>query len=248
MFDIPGRALCQELLGQFDEGMDQLRSAKTNLIGDLTGKITELQNTIYSPLNDLQNSVSEALDNMESMVPDFSAAGAAIQEITDILQACSVLDEKYEGNPANALQNLTDSLFDGANDIMDSIFGAVPELDLARGLNDLLNRGADFDLENLIPGMDSMLNCLSSVCGSDVSSRIDQMNDIMGELNLTDSGSFDLEGIMDSAGLGADAKEGLTNVTSTVTTVKANITQSVTDGISSVKSAQAAISGRFSLL
>jgi len=240
---LPTEQICQKMLGDLDDGLSTLESAKNNVLGDINSAISSMESAIFTPIDELESAANNVLSQMESMVPDFGDVNV-LSEISDMISACTHLETNY-GDASGLLGSLTDTIFDGANDIMGSIFGAVPELDIANALNDLIGKATDFDLGNLVPGLDSIINCLSSVCGSDVSSRIDRMNGLMGDMNLGDDGSFDLDSIMDSAGLGDSAKAGLSNVTNTVGTVKQNITSSISNGISSVKSAA---SGRFNLL
>jgi len=174
------------------------------------------------------------LPNISLNLPDINLPGISFGDIFD--GPADAISGLFDRMNIGAITDFAESLQDGASDLLNSIYSGMPELGIANALNDLLDSVSVFNFMDLIPKMDGLLNCLSSICGRDVQSRMDNMNSLVSDLYLNDDGSMNLGSMMDSAGLDADKIASLTGVTDTVTTVKANITTSINDGISFAKS------------
>lgn len=224
---LPTESVCQDMLGQFDSSMSMVGMAERGLKGELRGVSSMLSNATYAPLSNVQNASNLAMSQMGNVIPVFN--NTTFDEMLNVINSCSSLAGK---NPLDLLNQMTGSLLASADNLIGDLFSSIPQLDVGNALSGLLDKfGVDgLNFTEMIPSMDGILNCLSSVCGSDVSSRIDSMNDITGRLKIKDSGDFDMDSVMGDVGLGANEMQGLTEITNVKQSFKANIKSSVSSG------------------
>ncbi len=215
---------CKKMLSDFDGMLDTVKTAK----GASQGMMSALENQLNSYVPDPGlNDIIDMIDN--APVPDFSNTDA-----DNLISSCTFLGNLF-GSANDLMKSVSGTLLGAASDILGNLSSL--DVDLALNFDAISDLFGSFDLAGLIPGMDGLLNCLSAVCGSDVSSRIDEMNGLMDDMHLADDGSFDADELMDVAGLDSNAKTNLTNIKSSVTGFKGNAQASMASSITRVRSA-----------
>ena len=104
------------------------------------------------------------------------------------------------------------------------IGSSLPELNVGSTIGGIMDQFSNLGLDSTIPSMDSMLNCLSMICGVNVDSRISSMNSMASSMNVTEFGSLDVDTIYNTAGLTPLQVSSMNSTMSTINSVKSNIT------------------------
>jgi hypothetical protein len=213
------QAVCKHLLGELDGNLNKIRGAMKTLKRDFGSLKLSLGD--YIPTED----ISAVLDMVSNVpIPDFGEGGG---ELMDMITSCTYLEgSPFLSNPGSAAASMIGAFVDAAYDVLGEISSI--DLDMSLNLNRLTDKLGAFDLTSAIPGADKIINCLSSICGTDVSDQIDEMNALMNDMNLGDDGNLDSAGLFDSIGLSTNAKDNLNGAGSAIGGLKDRVTGSVT--------------------
>ena len=205
-------------LGSMMGNLDQIKSAMGSPMSMLKGELSKLEGGVASPVGDMEDGLeavtSAATDSIPS-IPDVS-------DIEDILKDGSIL----QGNLLSGLQSpasLISGFLDQAIGIIGDAIGSVLDLlgDLLEApaaflINQINNLLEGFGLGSLLAELDGLFNCLDSVCGTDVSGDIDQVNGILDALNLDEVGKFDITKITDGMNIPTDVMKNVTSLADTI--------------------------------
>jgi len=218
-------------LGSMMGNLDQIKSAMSSPMSMLKEELSKLEGGVASPVGDMEDGLeavtSAATDSIPS-IPDVS-------DIEDILKDCSIL----QGNLLSGLQSpasLISGFLDQAIGIIGDAIGSVLDLlgDLLEApaaflINQINNLLEGFGLGSLLAELDGLFNCLDSVCGTDVSGDIDQVNGILDALNLDEVGKFDITKITDGMNIPTDVIKNVTTLADTIKEETAKSKEGLTD-------------------
>jgi len=229
---LPTDAICQQMLAQFDKGLALANMAKRSLEGQLSTITNQLNSfTNFSALQDIEDAAHNALDMFGSNLPDFSNVGS-YNEFLDVINSCNFLkNDKKLSDPLKLLNSLQSSLLSGASSILDDAFDLIPEIQLGNALNGIIDKFGTkgFNFSESIPGLDGVLTCLSAICGEDISSRLNELQDLTDTLKIKDDGSFNMDQVMDDAGIGSQ-RENFSKITDTAQGMATSSTDAVSQG------------------
>jgi hypothetical protein len=185
-----------DTLGSFD----QMYSAVKGPMNDLTKAMGKLSDVVPSSSNDITNGIGDIESAATAAVPDIPD----VSDIESILQDCGLLQGDLLSGLSNVADLIAGYIEQAIGIVTDAISGV---LDL---LGDLLEAPAAFIMDqinkllglfgvgDLLSYLDGLINCLDSVCGSDVSGAIDHVNYIVEDLHLNDAGEFDLDKMVET--------------------------------------------------
>jgi len=179
------------MLGRLDE-MKEVMSSPMSQLEDMMGG---LEDSAASPAGDIETGADSVADAASGAIPDIPDTS----EIEDIMASCFAMEDDLLGG-LSSITNMIGGFIDSVMEILgDAISGVLdllgdlleaPAAFLMEQINKLLEM---FDLGSLLSGLDGYLNCLDSVCGTDISNDIDYVNNMLEDLNLDDKGNFDLD-------------------------------------------------------
>ncbi len=206
------QGLCDSMVGTFDEGLATMRSAKSQLMGQI--------NTIIAMAGAL--SLEDPLKDVDDLIPDFSEfSNSDVQEMADMIEACTYLNthESYK-NRKNILRSLQSNLHGLINNIIDL---SDPAVLLAQAINTLSQQFGAFGLSSLIPNMDAILNCISEFCNVNSESRIKEMESLMTSLRVDNAGMFSRQSMYAEAGMTEEVFSRVESVINRMDSLKSNI-------------------------
>lgn len=203
MFDAKD-AVCDRLEDEFEKRMDILRKAK-ELSGDAMSALNDALGALTPTdgFNDLLNSIPE--------IPSFGDS-STLEEIKNMIAQCLFLSDNTQfSNPISLLKGIKDTIVSAGKGVISAL--NLPEVDAAMLMDQIkeLFGVNGLDLKSAVEAMDKILNCLSSVCGRETSTKITEMQSIMDDLRLTDTGDLNSDGIFSENGLSGEV---LTNIQS----------------------------------
>ncbi len=173
---------------------------------------------LYGAYTDAEQALKDEAD---------AAAAAAKKEFNDFTESISggsggwvssintfgkkVVDTAKEAGDYAA--DIMNGVGDGITASLDSLKASLPEL----GVDDL-REFIESQLDSLLidkikETIDQLIECLSAVCGKDMSSKIDEVNDMLENAGLDVEGKLDMDTLMDDAGLTDDHKENINEST-----------------------------------
>jgi len=205
-------------LGGAIGNLNQMKGIMNGPLSMLKNELGQLEGAAASPgnaLNDGLGAISDAATDSIPSIPDVSG-------IEDMLKDCNILQgDLLSGlqSPASLIGGFLDQATGIAGDAISGVLGLLgdlleaPAAFLVNQINDLLG---GFGVGSLLSELDGMLNCLDSMCGSDVSGQIDQVNGILDDLNLDDMGEFDIDKAMDGINIPSDVMENLSSLADTL--------------------------------
>ncbi len=203
-------SLCNRMEDEFNNHMDTLRKAR------------ELARDGMNALNNAIDSLvpTDDFNDLLNSVPDIGnvADQGVIDDLKNMIAQCTWLSGNMNFNdPTKILRGITGSMVDAAKALIGAL--AAPEIGVAMLMDTLkeLFGVNGLNLKAVIEAMDKILNCLSAVCGRETSGMVNEMQSIMDELHLTDSGELDSNGILSDKGVSGQV---LTNVENAQTKIK----------------------------
>lgn len=214
---------CEDLESQLDAGISSLTQAKATIDGalsevdallaifDLLASSTAEQ--ITNGIFDIQSAATDSIP----LIPDAS-------DMEDLINACTQFKVNFDlGSPrgiaedfankaANALGTAIGSAFD--------ILTGLPEFAISELLNGIEDILSQIQIPDLLGLLDGILECLDQVCGSDVSSEVDQIDDLLNGMSLDDSGLLDKSTIFSDSGISQDKIDDLTTIGDQIVSAK----------------------------
>lgn len=198
--------------------LDQLKYVIGSPTSLLRGELSKLNGATASSAYDIDygmNTISNAATNSIPSIPNVS-------DIEGILQDCNLLQGSILGglqSPAaivgGYLNQVTDAIGDAIYDTL-SALGNLLEAPAAFIINQINNLLKGFGIGSILSELDGLINCLDSICGTDVSWQIDTVNNLLNDLNLDEQGNFDINQAVDGMDIPYDVIENVSNIASTL--------------------------------
>ena len=139
--------------------------------------------------------------------------------------------------PSTLARSLTDYLKTNANSALEDIAAAIPtEFNLAKLLNELKNQANICGVNLMIPQTEQLLTCMSAICGTDITTRAQQLQNFIDKYSFNGTGEIDVAELLETQGLGKSAIQSVNSVINRVDTVMSDIDSAVSSGASRLKS------------
>lgn len=234
MSSIIKQGFCSKLTNEYDNRYTQINSTRSDLNSYInTLKLNIASNTGYAPHEYIRNYENDVESNINNMVPDLTQ----FDEIVDLINRCTFTkNDSMLSHPSTMTRNILNSVLSNANNFLHNLASLIPtEYALANTINNLMNHLKFFNMNLVIPESFQLLNCMSAICGTDISSRLSQLNSFLSLFNLTPLGTFDMVGFLTSELIPAPTIQSITRVTDQIVGVHSQINTSFTAGIDRLK-------------
>lgn len=200
---------CNKLLSEFENGIKIFENAASKLDAERRRLNEALKS--YIPTN---NFIIPHID-----LPDADD----YDRLMAIIQACLF----FKNHPRyHTSEGLINSCYGQLNCAINAIYGAGLEFALTFMIDDFNFGIKGFDLANLVPNLDGIINCLSVICDQDVQNKIDRVNNLVEGIGLNEDGTINKDDLYSQIP-GAGAQEQLKNCVDTVKTRKDDIASSI---------------------
>ena len=242
------RAICEKL-GYDSSGVlspaQQAKSGATSLISQAQAA---LNNYVESPQSVINNAKAGLTTNVATVLPGDTLVD--VQKVLAIINNCIYLSSSDSlSNPISLVTALLRSIRDKVGDFIDDYI-YIPEffsgkiLSLLQEIYGSVLPGAR-QVSNSLISSDYIINCLTNFCGGEFASKVSSLTtetqSLYTSLKIVDNplspnyGSLDTNSLYTAAGLGATAISKITDVTGTITGVKASGQSSIDSFVSNAK-------------
>lgn len=188
-------AICKQLLSEFDSKMADLARAQIDISNKLNEVTQNLSSLIPSDPFGLISSVESASTTAKGLVPDLSSTIGklnAINEIQNIISSCTFIQtDPILADAETMLGVLTKQYTSAIDDLAFAALSVYPELDIANKLTEINDMFETLSFKDEFTKMEGMLNCVSAICGTSISSRLSQLNSFKVSIRINATGKFD---------------------------------------------------------
>lgn len=228
------KGFCNKLTSEFDTRMNQLTAAEQQLDAKLKAlKIGIASVTGWSP-HDLIRNFEKSVDGaMDSLVPSLST----FDELVSLANACLFTkNDPMFKKPSTLAKSIKNSVKEEANTTLRSLASAInAEYSVSSLVSALKNQVKDNKLDTTLGQAAQALNCMSAICGTNITSRLTQLQNFMNKYNLSLTGEINVTAILSEEGLVPSIIQSIDRVTDKVENVMANIDNSFDAGVAALK-------------
>jgi hypothetical protein len=228
------KGFCNKLTSEFDSRMNQLTASEQQLDAKLKAlKIGIASVTGWSPhklIKDFEKNVDGA---MNSLVPALST----FDELAGLANACLFTkNDPMLKKPSTLAKSIKNSVKEEANTTLRSLASAIgAEYNVSSLITALKNQVKDNKLDTTLGQAAQALNCMSAICGTNITSRLTKLQNFMNKYNLSLTGEINVTEILSAEGLAPSIIQSIDRVTDKVEDVMANIDNSFDAGVAALK-------------
>ena len=230
--DIIHSSVCAKLQSTVDGIFGPLEALQKKLTADMNAAKDFLKKFDFSPGKLIHDQCQELLKkaNLDKMVPDLKK----FDQLVDMINACVFFSSNPTlGYPSSLARGIVVGIKSAANGIIRDITNGLPEFDsgaMLRSLSDQLGVGG-LNLRPIIKNLRDGLNCMNTLCGVDVTSRLQKLNGFLSSCCLTGTGTLDFNKLFTDAGLSPDKMNIMNNVMKTYDKIYARIDGAVDNAV-----------------
>jgi len=226
------KMVCNKLSKTFDNLVKPLEKSKKDinkLLNKANSKFDKLGS--FSGSSVIDDAINDIFNEIENSLPDINTG--SYDDIFDFIKNCTFLNsDSLFDNPFSLLSNCENSALDSFRDYLN---GLIPEFGIGNlfgDITDLLSFGGANISGNMF-NLDKIINCISSSCGGDFSSKLSDMVDVTNNLysgmNLISDpaslsyGLLDLNSIYSNFGMNSTEISGMTKIVTSIADNKTKI-------------------------
>jgi len=228
------KGFCNKLTSEFDTRMNQLTAAEQQLDAKLKAlKIGIASVTGWSPHALIRNFEKSVDGAMDSLVPSLST----FDELVSLANACLFTkNDPMFKKPSTLAKSIKNSVKEEANTTLRSLASAIgAEYNVSLLVTALKNQVKDNKLDTTLGQAAQALNCMSAICGTNITSRLTKLQNFMNKYNLSLTGEINVTAILSAEGLVPSIIQSIDRVTDKVEDVMANIDNSFDAGVAALK-------------
>jgi len=228
------KGFCNKLTSEFDTRMNQLTAAEQQLDAKLKAlKIGIASVTGWSPHALIRNFEKSVDGAMDSLVPSLST----FDELVSLANACLFTkNDPMFKKPSTLAKSIKNSVKEEANTTLRSLASAIgAEYNVSLLVTALKNQVKDNKLDTTLGQAAQALNCMSAICGTNITSRLTKLQNFMNKYNLSLTGEINVIAILSAEGLVPSIIQSIDRVTDKVENVMANIDNSFDAGVAALK-------------
>lgn len=225
---------CSKLTSEFDGRMKQLNNADAQLNNYLKSlRLNIATNTSWSPHANLRAFERSIASNINNLVPSLTT----FDEIVDLVNRCLFTkNDPMFSKPSTMAKALKDFVKSNSSALINSLASAIPtEINLSNALIALKGQLLTSRVNLVVPESMQALNCMSGICGTDITSRLYQLENFMSKYSITDLGEIDVKIMLAAEGLVEGQIKSVERVLNTVENVMDNIDNAFTSGVDRLK-------------
>jgi ribosomal protein S13 len=247
-------SLCNKLVSDFESVIGPATSALSTVKSEIQAAksaLNSLKGIGFSPSEDITNAANDLESDVNENIPQ--ADEEAIDEINDIVSNCAYFGEdELLKNPTAILKSMSKSAFDKMDELIEAV--PLPDFESGKLIDSLINKianqipdnPADLGISTSLQKADQLIDCLTSLCGSDFAttaqSYADQVEDLYDQLNIVGDpaspnyGKFDIDKLYDDVSLSVTEKVKMNSVVDSVQNIKSNASSSISSAVDTTKS------------
>jgi hypothetical protein len=180
--------ICSQTTAALDLALDNLYKYRYLLMKYNDEILNFFDDMVWNAEDTIINGANTVLSNLSSMVPDVSE----VDEITNILNVCVFFKEGSIPSASSLINSAVDSVYSNAESIIDGLVGVLDEFKIGGLLKSLENYISTYKIPNIVDKITKMLNCLDAICGVDITSRLQGLNQFLSDCYLDGSGQTTL--------------------------------------------------------
>jgi len=228
------KGFCNKLTSEFDTRMNQLTAAEQQLDSKLKAlKIGVASVTGWSPHVLIKNFETSVDGAMNSLIPSLET----FDELATLTNACLFTkNDPMLKKPSVVAKSIKNSVKEQANTTLRSLASAIgAEYNVSSLVTALKNQVKDNKLDTTLGQAAQALNCMSAICGTNITSRLTKLQNFMNKYNLSLTGEINVTAILSAEGLVPSIIQSIDRVTDKVEDVMANIDNSFDAGVAALK-------------
>ena len=228
------KGFCNKLTSEFDTRMNQLTAAEQQLDAKLKAlKIGIASVTGWSPHALIKNFETSVDGAMNSLIPSLET----FDELATLTNACLFTkNDPMFKKPSTLAKSIKNSVKEEANTTLRSLASAIgAEYNVSLLVTALKNQVKDNKLDTTLGQAAQALNCMSAICGTNITSRLTKLQNFMNKYNLSLTGEINVTAILSAEGLVPSIIQSIDRVTDKVEDVMANIDNSFDAGVAALK-------------
>lgn len=229
---IVSTAICSKITDEADALLMALEAYKGTLLSQLSALRNYLSGMSWSPSSAVNSAIDAVLNNMGNMVPDLSE----FDEVVQMIYTCVFLQNSSSLSTPSALaRSISQKVIDNADSQISTVTSSLPEFEGGK-LYESISRHIQTKVTPSISKVRQVLECMSSLCGTDITSRAARLNTFINDCNLDGDGNLNVDNVLTDAGIhDVNQITNFKNVKSSVSTVYSNIDSSVSNGVNYLK-------------
>ncbi len=222
--DGPQGAMCQDLESKLDRSLGTLLKAKNAMNSPLKTVMSQMTGAVgaaETPAGEMGSALSSAGSSLGNAIPK---APNGVDEVKSLLENCGILEAELPKVSAKKIMGnfsttSTSGLLSTIGNIFDTFEGLV-EFPIAKGIDAINFIAQQLGLIDLVSAMDGYLDCLSSMCGSSVSPKLDYANTLMDQMYINDNGELDQGRLFSESGISNQQIINITDIGDTISSAK----------------------------
>lgn len=216
---------CSKFGSQLNNHIKTLDEARAMIDGPMA-MLRKTANTLSGQIPSDTDTINEEKNKLRGLIDAQIPPVPDTDEIEDILEKCGLIQAGLLDGLLS-LDALLDMFFNQqAGGLTDAIKKGLADMlnILEKGMAYLINMIGELikklNLKALLEYIDGLLECLDSVCGSDVSGQVEYINRTLDDLCIDDAGEFDFEKSVKDIDIDPKFKENTTDIAGTIKTKK----------------------------
>jgi len=228
---------CSKLTDEFDKRMKTLKAGEQLLNSKLNSLKLNLSTlglpTPSSVMSQLKSNIS---NNMNKLVPNLDQ----FDEVVNLINSCSFAKkDSMLSKPSTLCNSLTSAIKGNTSKVLDEVAKvankAIPEFDAGKLVNELKSQLKMGGVNTIIPQAKQLLDCMSAICGTDITGRMNSLNSYMSKFNINGSGELDLDALLASQNINTDLADNISDCTDQISNVMTSVEDQVSAGASKLK-------------
>ena len=186
---------CDIVEGIADTTIDKITQVKFAInapLAALLALIATLQGEAASLAQDIEDAINQMKNNLDGLIPDLGPG--LDSELLNILEKCEILEISPTESLGKIAKDLSNGLLTSVSDFLTTTvenLASLPEYPVAAAMLEINELLDNLEFPNILDYMDKALQCLDALCGRDITSQAQQIDDLLDEMYLTDNGQLD---------------------------------------------------------
>jgi hypothetical protein len=229
-------SMCNSLDQQFDAIVDPIAKAKSSYQRTLRDFRDQLSSISFSPQAQIDAALAGIRDAANAVMPGKEISD--MNDIKDMIDNCSYFSAF---SPVSSIISGATGMYNAIDDFINTAATSTPEFGLGALADRLVNMlggggipGGNV-LSDLFRQADELINCLSAICGRDVSIKIATLDALVGDFQLNDSYELDLETIYSDVGLSSTDITKMNTTIDGIKNIKTTASTAMNDTVSAIK-------------
>jgi hypothetical protein len=232
-------SMCNKLISEFGSISSTISTASNAIESTISSAKSLLNGMVFSPGSILEAAILDFKLDIMGNLPSFE--NNSLDEIMSFINSCVFLNGT---NPISMVYGLKTSCMNGIFDKINSLADTIPEFNAGGALNNIINQFSGFGLTDGMKNLDSIINCVNSLCpgfSSQLSTMVAEANGLYSKLGMVSNplsanyGTLDTDAIYSAAGLGPDKINAMTNTMDSITEMTETTYSTISSGVELMK-------------